>query len=668
MPRNWERLPLYNKSYPPLLFSYEPSPSGYEVFLTDLAHIWSENLSHKQIINRASKDETSIDPSQDGEQYSVLLQKIGDALHGSKGTSMCLSGNSTGSSFKLVTTTKLPKPLEPLEWALNLSRSSPSVLTQHLLLPALQNGLRNEDRQNSLYELLKEKDKIIGKLLDKIESSGIDLSTVFPNMANIRLGQKRGSLFSQASKLVKGVSPFDKTSWENLHLDRGPSNFGLNSLGKCLYDEDLFEPRNIERIENEWWNHPTSSSSCAAQHTEKKAPHDDIERGTEKGTIESEDEFQRQETPPGLRGTEGSPSPSMNQDKSDIEVRLPMQHEKGRRKSPQISGGSTILSSIGKRKEQKRSHQNSYDSTTSDASEAPSHPREKPKALGTIGGKKLKMPLNQEEPSLAVFEEKAALKPHTLSNEDDQPTASEVESDSSDGDDGNNEASKQKRQNLPQQKPADVQGDNTRTQQAQNHRQAALRTRGGLGQIGGKKQKDISGHKVHGKESIPAASSGNTTDDAEENENEDENRNQANNRSKQREPNLSPGRHEQSVAAPKPHKRSGKLGTIGGAKDSQKSAKTQERNVSSSTAFFLDSEGGSDHGAGKVMNEGQESTKPTLPLPASSRSTGQQGEEQKSDNEESPEEKADRKRQELRRQLEMGDKGQSKPAKKKRKF
>lgn len=292
MPRNWERLPLYNKSYPPLLFSYEPSPSGYEVFLTDLAHIWSENLSHKQIINRASKDETSIDPSQDGEQYSVLLQKIGDALHGSKGTAMCLAGNSTGSSFKLVTTTKLPKPLEPLEWALNLSRSSPSVLTQHLLLPALQNGLRNEDRQNSLYELLKEKDKIIGKLLDKIESSGIDLSTVFPNMANIRLGQKRDSLFSQASKLVKGVSPFDKTSWENLHLDRGPSNFGLNSLGKCLYDEDLFEPRNIERIENEWWNHPTSSSSCAAQHTEKKAPHDDIERGTEKGTMESEDEFQ----------------------------------------------------------------------------------------------------------------------------------------------------------------------------------------------------------------------------------------------------------------------------------------------------------------------------------------------------------------------------------------
>ncbi|KAK2814383.1 hypothetical protein FQN49_008203, partial [Arthroderma sp. PD_2] len=448
MSRNWERLPLHNKSYPPLLFSYEPSPKGYEILLTDLAHIWSENLSHKQIINRASKEETSIDPSQDEDQYLVLLQKIGDALRGSKGSSICLSGHKAGSSLKLVTTTKLPKPLEPLEWRLDLFQLSPSALTRHLLLPALQRGSDAEDRQYSLFELLKEKDKIIGKLFDKIESSGLDLSTVFTGMANVRLGHNRGSLFSQASKLVKGVGPFDQGSWEHERSEHGLDKFGTNCMGKALYDDDVLDPRSLERIQNGWWHHSTTSDGAQSPgepHSQK-----DDKRAMEKDVIESEDEFQRQETPPRLRGNEASPSPEVAENKPDVEMTSSKDRDKEHLKSPQMPvSKSKKIGSLGKPKPKKQLAQDSHDSATSDASEPSLPPRGQPKSLGSIGGRKPKASSKQPDSGSATSGAGQAVKSHAVSNVEDQTTDSEVDDDE--------EFSKPKKRKQPQQYTTDAQ-------------------------------------------------------------------------------------------------------------------------------------------------------------------------------------------------------------------
>ncbi|KAK2809138.1 hypothetical protein FQN49_008644, partial [Arthroderma sp. PD_2] len=192
--------------------------------------------------------------------------------------------------------------------------------------------------------------------------------------------------------------------------------------------------------------------------------------------------------------------------------------------------------------------------------------------------------------------------------------------------------------------------------------------------IGGKKHKVALSHKEHGKGTILAESSGNSTDHVEE---EGQDIEQDNSRSKQPEPDLSHGHVEQSTAAAttppqtsKPSKRSGKLGTIGGAKAPHKSTKTnlQEDNTSSSPIVQQPSKDDDHAGVDKLSGEWQNSAELPPPLPASSRRTNELREEHKSDKEESPEERADRKRQELRRQLETGGKCQTKPAKKKRKF
>ncbi|DAA79710.1 TPA_exp: Uncharacterized protein A8136_0483 [Trichophyton benhamiae CBS 112371] len=659
MTRNWVRLPLYSDSYPPLLFSYEPSSEGYDVFLTDLGHVWSESLSHKQIIDRAAKDDTSIDPSQDEDQYSVLLQKINDALHGSEGTSLFLSGRGAGSSLRLSTTTKLPKPLEPLEWTLVLSKCSPSALTRHMLVPTLRSWLGIEAQQQSLCELLEEKDKIIGKLFDKIESSGLDLSTVFPGMANIRHGQKRGSLFSQASKLVKGVSPFDKGSWETIHSSGASKKSTSIPVWKYLYDDDLFDARNMELIESEWWNLPTTSRS--SNHPGKQAPNN-LERCTENDGSESDNEFQTQETPPGLKeiGTRSSPDTTGHHINSEIS---PTWHSKKYKSSSQKPG--SLGNANANIKIQPRT--DSEDSTTTSAPESPPRQKNKLKSIGTIGGKKPRPPPRQQELDPAASEADDVVDKPPKPNLEDQATPSPTESDTSgDNDDDihNKGANRAKGQTLPQQSHRGSQETDSTTQVAQLERQGPPRTRG-LGRIGGKTQKESSSQSLGGKDDALATSSWGKTDSPEAEEGGGDHSNSA---SKQQPPDLSHGHNEQSTATAKPHKRSGRLGIIGGSKASSKFANVKGRNTSYNTTILQDTKDSSHHEASRMVDTREGPAQELPSLPPKSSAIDQTKAENTPGKEESPEERADRKRQELRRQLEAANKGQNKPAKKKRRF
>ncbi|OAL70968.1 hypothetical protein A7D00_4630 [Trichophyton violaceum] len=657
MARNWERLPLYSNSYPPLLFSYEPSSEGYEVFLTDLGHVWSESLSHKQIIDRAAKDDTSIDPSQDEDQYSVLLQKINDALHGSKGTSLCLSGRGAGSSLRLSTTTKLPKPLEPLEWTLVLSKCSPSALTRHMLVPTLRSWLGIEAQQQSLCELLEEKDKIIGKLFDKIESSGLELSTVFPGMANIRHGQKRGSLFSQASKLVKGVSPFDKSSWETIHSSGVSKKSTSIPVGKYLYDDDLFNVRNMELIESEWWNLPTTSHSSSP--SGEKASNN-LERHTENDGSESDDENQTQETPLGLKeiGTRPSPDTTGHHINSEISQTRHSNKYKSSSQRPGSLGNANAKIKIQPRTDSEE--------TTTNAPESPPRQKNKLKGIGTIGRKKPRPLLSQQELDPAVPGADDVVNKLPKPRLEDQATPSPTESDvSGDNDDDvhNNGANRAKGQTLPQQNHRDSQGTNTAIQVAQLERQGAPRLCR-IGKIGGKKQEESLSRSLGGKEDALAASSWGKTDSPEAEEGGCDHFNSA---SKQK-PDLSHEHSEQSTATAKPHKRGGKLGIIGGSKASSKLANVEGRNTSYNTAILQDTKDGSHHESGRLVDTREGPAQQSPSLPPKSSAVDETKAENIPDKEESPEERADRKRQELRRQLEAANKGQNNPAKKKRRF
>lgn len=305
MPGSWKRLALTNnETCPPLLFRFETSSKGYEILLTDLAHIWSESLNYKQILSRASKEEASIDPSQDEDQYSVLLQKIGDALRSSDtGSYASLIGNETrGQGMELVTTTKLPAPLDPLVWTMQLSQLPQNALTQHILLPILEGESSREARMNSLMEKLKEKDKVLGKLFDKVSSSGIDLSTVFPGMAGVKAGRK-GTLFAQAAKVIKGVTPFDEDMWDK-EFGEGSSNLNIGpNIVQELGGETPPSNSNLKSIgaaPEDWWSHiPTSvEKSLPKKSLKKEVKQKPPKRYVEERMSESDDEFEVHFIPP----------------------------------------------------------------------------------------------------------------------------------------------------------------------------------------------------------------------------------------------------------------------------------------------------------------------------------------------------------------------------------
>ncbi|KAJ5808674.1 XLF/Cernunnos protein [Penicillium riverlandense] len=307
----WHRLRLPEDT-PALLVQYSSTHQGYELYMTDFISVWSERLSRKDILQRAEQDATTIDPSEDTEQFSVLLGKIGEALRGTGGTTTLSRG--PGDTLELITITELPAPLKPLKWSFYVSRDHPKASTQHLLLPLLKDEADWESRQRSLLDQLKQKDWVLGKLFDKIESLGVDLGTVFPSAAGLHTALK-GDARSATAKAIKGVAPFDEQAW--LAESHG-TGLAANFVQEISTSEKAGILDKLKLPQDKWWEKlpPRPRTSDSAGPTEMEIDHDkqsklqfaeseDVE--TDAGSEDDEFQIQRQETPPQLRSQENKP-------------------------------------------------------------------------------------------------------------------------------------------------------------------------------------------------------------------------------------------------------------------------------------------------------------------------------------------------------------------------
>jgi hypothetical protein len=305
MPGTWQGLYLSNEGdIPPLLFRYSPTASSYELHMTDLNYIWSEHLDRKAILKRADEDETTIDPSEDLEQFKVLLQKIGEGLQNETGSKTVLNPQTRGDdhALELIVTSKLPAPLKPLQWKLYLSRQPQSSTTSQLLLPFIKAEADREARQKSLIEELGRKDWVLQKLFDKIETMGIDLGAIFPGTSGLRGGRK-GPTLAQAAKYIKGLAPFDEQSWRE-KVDKASPESGLAANIAAEMSVDSGIPRQLDSINpptEGWWKSLTISDSRISPSTpqdkhEKKSTTkisaDAMETGSTTGTETDDDEFE----------------------------------------------------------------------------------------------------------------------------------------------------------------------------------------------------------------------------------------------------------------------------------------------------------------------------------------------------------------------------------------
>jgi len=242
-------------SVPPLLVKYKSDGAGYTVYLTDLTYIWSESLINEQVIQRSLDEETSIEPKDDSDQLRILLAKIGDGLSGKDDTNLDLLPGDDGKHLRLNIFARLPSPFRPLQWPIYLIPLAPEALRAELLIPLLTNQKALRKQVASLLVHVKEKDNVILKLTDKIESSGIDMTMMFPGAIGAKVG-RRGLGREIAAKAVPGLAAFNEDSWRKETSEAEVPSGDENELIMSLFPNELPDSKHMtdEHPLNAWWN------------------------------------------------------------------------------------------------------------------------------------------------------------------------------------------------------------------------------------------------------------------------------------------------------------------------------------------------------------------------------------------------------------------------------
>lgn len=282
---DWDLLALPSTfiDVPPLLANFHPGPAGYTILLTDLTRIWSETLDRRDVIRRAFQEDTSIDPSEDSHQFQILLDKVRGALSGHGGSIFELR-HLEDRKLVLRVSSPLPAPLRQLQWSLFLSPADPTLLTTELVVPLLEGYAQQARRVESLLAHLKDKDHVIIKLVDKLDSSGVDVSTVFLNAASLKTGKKALS-WDLAGKAVKGLRPFNEQEWR--HGLESSQRLGMNVDGflRALFTSPSLqsalgqESGKKAEVNQEWWKGLHQKFVPAGDNTSTAATTNETTRG-----------------------------------------------------------------------------------------------------------------------------------------------------------------------------------------------------------------------------------------------------------------------------------------------------------------------------------------------------------------------------------------------------
>ena len=253
----WKPLTLanQNQSTPCLLAKCDFASTNYTIYLTDLTYIWTESLDRKQIIRRSLELNTSIDPSEDGNQLRLLLGHIERSFEGFSGTSLSLRERDSSGRLLLNISVELPTPLAPLEWPLYMIQASQELLTSHFVLPYLNHVMSLRDQIDSLLQHLRDKDNVIRRLTDKMQSDGTDLGRVFPGAASIRGGSKLGAR-GAFSKSVKGMADFDQQEWRKHTFADSNTLGGIYEMVKSVFPSDHGDAQVLSQAidsQSHWW-------------------------------------------------------------------------------------------------------------------------------------------------------------------------------------------------------------------------------------------------------------------------------------------------------------------------------------------------------------------------------------------------------------------------------
>lgn len=268
MESHWHLLHTSVQSLPALYVKAHFSKNGYSIIVTDLISLWSEKLKQSEICRRAAVSQCSINPQDDLDQLAILLNKIEHALQGQ----IELADN-TASSIETVLSLRLaaalPSPLPPLRWPLYLAKQDARVFASEVTCELLNAVHTRQSKAMRLEILLRDKDHVISRLLDRMESAGTDLTTVFPGTSGFKLSRTL-SQRAQLERHVKGLSQYDPAAMRPVSADLAHATDVLTGLNATAgLDESL--------MPGEW------PETWESSHTVQKAPVDDSDDETTDG-------------------------------------------------------------------------------------------------------------------------------------------------------------------------------------------------------------------------------------------------------------------------------------------------------------------------------------------------------------------------------------------------
>ena len=271
----WRQLTFLQRyEIPSLFYRFHPRQDAFTLHITDLVDIWDGSLNQNAIYVEASIQQSSIDPSDSSSQLKVLILKMEEALANGK-NALAMGQVNRNRSFRLHTQIALPPPLKALSWTFNLSQQDSGSLSRHLLLPALRECLIQTRKLQALEGIIKEKDHVISRLLDKVESSGMDLSIIFPGISGLR-SRKRNVSIAEASNHVPGMGAFQRDTWTKQFYKKGEDcSAGLAGL---------LNGSTVDDVEKQFQKHFHSRwTSCLPQLEETNLRRVDVEKQSIEG-------------------------------------------------------------------------------------------------------------------------------------------------------------------------------------------------------------------------------------------------------------------------------------------------------------------------------------------------------------------------------------------------
>lgn len=303
---SWSQLHHSSDDLPSLLVKSSFRRDGYSVYLTDLSRIWIETLGREEIVARAKRLSCSVDPEEDDQQFQIFLDKIAKALEQKQGTSLSVSPSRNG-ELKLSLTAPLPASLPIFEWELALKRAADESIGHDLISPLLHQAHQLNQNLEALIAELQAKDKIIAKITDRLETSGHDLTAVFPGVANVRLSRKK-SQQEQLARHVRGLGKFDEEAFK-AQVAQNKDGDGLSSESLNAIFASLPAPSKDAKNQHfpaDWWREIPPGQYVdlnPAEDVEMTGNDHAGQTDTEdnEGDITMEDDFQNQATPPRLR-------------------------------------------------------------------------------------------------------------------------------------------------------------------------------------------------------------------------------------------------------------------------------------------------------------------------------------------------------------------------------